>query len=399
MSRMERYTDIIPEHILLESNFLVIGVGAIGRQVAMILATMNAVALTIYDPDKVEEVNLGAQGYHEDQVGLYKVDALGETIEVVNSDVTVHPHRNKWTPDNEYYDVIFCCVDDMEARRDIFERHGQSSIFIDGRMAARSLQIYTCSPQLGFDHYKETLFPQEEAAEESCTSKTTFYCANVVAGLMVSTAMNHLVHGDALVSPRFGFNLLAMEEETPHFGDNDATKPATPDGSDDPTGEGEEGQISSGGDEPAEPDAAGHLDEEHPSGSGDTEAADSTSDELEPIGIDFGIHIDEEYESEQSGDNNTGVDQLPEGSPDDDGRTASGSSGAGISGQASSPPNNSSEAHSGREAEQGMARQEEQEEDESGQRSASTESNSSDADAAESDAESDESPEPVGAGA
>ena len=42
MSRTERYEDIIPVDRLREVNIGVIGVGAIGRQVALMLASMGA---------------------------------------------------------------------------------------------------------------------------------------------------------------------------------------------------------------------------------------------------------------------------------------------------------------------------------------------------------------------
>ena len=67
--RYRRQSTIVPEALLRKHPVMVVGVGAIGRQVALQLTVMGVTRLTMIDPDRVEPVNLGAQGFREEDLG------------------------------------------------------------------------------------------------------------------------------------------------------------------------------------------------------------------------------------------------------------------------------------------------------------------------------------------
>src|ERR1051325_794492 len=73
--RYQRQSAILPRERLQDCPVAIIGVGAIGRQVALQLAVMGVGPLTLIDHDTVEAVNLGAQGYLDDDLGRPKVEA------------------------------------------------------------------------------------------------------------------------------------------------------------------------------------------------------------------------------------------------------------------------------------------------------------------------------------
>ena len=58
-----RQLDLVPPERLASCHAVVIGVGAIGRQVALQLAALGAPKLTLFDHDLVEPANLAPQGY------------------------------------------------------------------------------------------------------------------------------------------------------------------------------------------------------------------------------------------------------------------------------------------------------------------------------------------------
>src|ERR1043166_7543057 len=66
--RYQRQSAILPIERLQDCPVTIIGVGAIGRQVALQLAVMGVGPLTLIDHDTVEAVNLGAQGYLDDDL-------------------------------------------------------------------------------------------------------------------------------------------------------------------------------------------------------------------------------------------------------------------------------------------------------------------------------------------
>jgi len=110
----------------------------------------------------------------------------------------------------EIGNVVFCAVDSIQVRQLIWGAVADKVLFFgDGRMSAEVLRILTACDSNSRYHYPKTLFSAEEAHAGSCTAKTTIYCANIAAGLMVSQFTRYLRH--LPVDPDLQFNLLASE--------------------------------------------------------------------------------------------------------------------------------------------------------------------------------------------
>lgn len=67
--RFVRQGDLVPRSRLQDVLVTVIGVGAIGRQVALQLAAMGATRLQLIDFDRVEATNVTTQGYFTSDIG------------------------------------------------------------------------------------------------------------------------------------------------------------------------------------------------------------------------------------------------------------------------------------------------------------------------------------------
>lgn len=181
-----------------------------GRNVAIQLALCGGKNLVLVDFDKVDEVNVGVQGFRPDQIGQNKVDAVMSDIYAVEPDMeSVVMHCEAWEPHHtEDCEIVFCCVDDMLARQSIFES-GHGLMFYDSRMSAEVTRILTVKRGTEDEaKYAETLYSNEDAVEEPCTAKTTIYCANITAGLLLGQYTKHLRNID-VVSMDFVFNIFA----------------------------------------------------------------------------------------------------------------------------------------------------------------------------------------------
>ena len=62
-SRFIRQQELVPREALAPLRITVIGIGAIGRQVALQLAAIGTVRLTLIDFDDVDASNITTQGY------------------------------------------------------------------------------------------------------------------------------------------------------------------------------------------------------------------------------------------------------------------------------------------------------------------------------------------------
>lgn len=87
--RYSRQKDIVPAERIGACKATIIGVGAIGRQVALQLTAMGVPWLQLVDFDLVETSNLASQGYLEEDLGQLKVEATATHCRRINSGIEI----------------------------------------------------------------------------------------------------------------------------------------------------------------------------------------------------------------------------------------------------------------------------------------------------------------------
>lgn len=213
MTNDERYSrqrDIVPPERIAACKATVIGVGAIGRQVALQLTAMGIPWLQLIDFDVVETGNLASQGFLENDLAQLKVHATAKLCRQINVDVEVLVVPERFRRSLEIGNAVFCCVDKIDVRRLIWQAvKDQVGFYVDGRMSAEVLRVLTACDADSRQHYPTTLFHSEEAFVGVCTAKTTIYCANIAAGLMIAQFTKYL--RGLPVDADMQLNLLASE--------------------------------------------------------------------------------------------------------------------------------------------------------------------------------------------
>ena len=208
--RYTRQADIVPTDRMANLTVTVVGVGAIGRQVALQLAAMGVSKLQLIDFDRVEIENLCCQGYLEHDLGMLKVEATSRMCWQINSQVTVEQVGGRFQRSAPVGDIVFCCVDSVETRKLIWEAvKDRVSVFVDTRMSASVARVIAVVDSAGREHYPTTLFGAGEAYQGSCTAKSTIYTANIAAGLAVAQLTKWLC--SLPVDPDICLNILASE--------------------------------------------------------------------------------------------------------------------------------------------------------------------------------------------
>lgn len=214
--RAIRQRDLVPPARLAACHALVIGVGAIGRQVALQLAAVGVPRLTLFDDDVVSVENLAPQGYGPGDLQAQKVVATRSACLQMNPEVVIDViperfHRSQAARlPLEGSLIVFACVDDIGTRRMSWEAlKSRTALFIDGRMSAEVLRVLAVNRPLADTYYPTTLFTSEEAYAGACTARSTIYTASIAAGLMVGQFTRWL--RDLPVDRDVMLNLLAME--------------------------------------------------------------------------------------------------------------------------------------------------------------------------------------------
>jgi len=167
---------------------------------------MGVGRLFLVDHDYVSGVNLGPQGYRPDQLDTPKVEAMAADLTALNPNTIVATSDEPFAfadsvatglPatnfDWERLTAVISCADSMTVRRQAFEFSTQNKIplFIDCRMAAEALHLYTSTPTTS-EAYERTLYSNEEAIALPCTTRSTPYCASMAASFAVAVIAKQL---------------------------------------------------------------------------------------------------------------------------------------------------------------------------------------------------------------
>jgi len=184
--RFQRQRDLVPAERLSQLTCSVIGVGAIGRQVALQLAAIGVRRIQLIDFDHVDRTNLTTQGYLSGDVGHPKVSAATRAMAKIDETIQIETIEDCYRPKHRLGEAVFCCVDSISARQAIWKSAVKQILFwADGRMLGEVIRILAAADPKGFAKYPDTLFPQAEAQAGSSTSRSTIYAAGIAAGLMI----------------------------------------------------------------------------------------------------------------------------------------------------------------------------------------------------------------------
>ena len=155
----------------------IVGCGSVGSTLAENLARCGCTNFELYDFDTVEPHNISNQMFNESHVGAPKIDALVDILTSINPEIkhTVKLHPKGWKG-RMMSGYIFLCVDDIQIRKDIVEKHFNSpyvKAVFDFRTVLESAMHYAADwknqkeKQMLLDSMQ---FSHEEAMEEAPVS-------------------------------------------------------------------------------------------------------------------------------------------------------------------------------------------------------------------------------------
>lgn len=190
-----------------KQDVTIAGLGGIGSYVVFMLSRLYVNTMTLYDPDKVERVNLSGQLYNSNQIGDYKVDAAANMIANYSNYYSFVAKHEKLDENSMISKVTICGFDNMKARKDAFrnwtnfvarlpEEERGECLFIDGRLAAEELQVFCIKGDDtdGERRYEPYLFSDSQAAPTVCSYKQTTFMANMIGSIIVNLFINFVAN-------------------------------------------------------------------------------------------------------------------------------------------------------------------------------------------------------------
>lgn len=160
-----------------DARIHIVGCGSVGSTIAENLARCGVTKMTLWDFDRVEPHNIVNQMFTQNHVGQLKVEALRDMLMDINpeiiDEVEIKPDGWKGKLLSGY---VFLCVDSIELRREIVEKHMDSpyvKAVFDFRTLLEGAQHYAADWS-DFKMKKDLLnsmqFSHEEAKEETPVS-------------------------------------------------------------------------------------------------------------------------------------------------------------------------------------------------------------------------------------
>ena len=123
----------------------IIGVGAVGSNIALQLAKLGIPTVHLWDFDIVNEHNITNQVYTTRDIGRTKVDAMKDHMLENNPDMKIYAHNMKYTI-QPLKGIVFLTVDSIKTRRQIAEDNFHNlfiKLVIDGRIGLERGQVFT----------------------------------------------------------------------------------------------------------------------------------------------------------------------------------------------------------------------------------------------------------------
>ena len=174
-----------------EYRIHIIGCGSVGSTVAENLARSGVTNFSLWDFDEVEPKNLANQMFRAKDVGKKKVDALLDILTEINPEIADSARLfDKGWAGQKLSGYVFLCVDNIELRREIVEKHMDSpyvKAMFDVRTMLTGAQHYAADwndSKMKKDFLGSMQFSHEEASEETPVS-----ACGVVLGIVTTVRL------------------------------------------------------------------------------------------------------------------------------------------------------------------------------------------------------------------
>lgn len=182
------------------------GAGGIGSWLSLFL-TRAGIPIYLFDHDIVSSQNIGGQLYRTQDINKSKVSSMSEIIYHFTG-VSINIYANRFDADSMAHSIMLSGFDNMDARIMFFrkwklfvstmeESKKKEAIFIDGRLNAEQLQIFSIKGD-DVEHQdiyeRDYLFSDSDVTEGVCSFRQTTHVAAMIASYMTAILTNHLTN-------------------------------------------------------------------------------------------------------------------------------------------------------------------------------------------------------------
>ncbi len=226
---------LTPTEIDTDHHALVVGAGALGNWVALLLALKGVKRITLMDDDDIEEVNLNRQIMFtliDDPIGKPKAEVLAEVVRRINPSVQIQGIKARFDGSDAHgADIIYRCTDSLGSSlviNDYALAHKLPVVYMGTEV--HSAQCYAFVPGRNYCldcllNLRDTLIANPEEVPDGCLVQPnpSVVTTNLLAAGIGSNYYDAIYHlGDAprpLPGNVLKYNLLAPNRLVYPFGE------------------------------------------------------------------------------------------------------------------------------------------------------------------------------------
>jgi hypothetical protein len=193
--RFLRQQDVIDADRLANLQISLIGLGSIGSVTGLYLAKMGVNNMTAFDADIVDIHNVSNQAYGRSDVGLSKVEAFADLLELqvgVQANTIAKQYDGR-----DLSEIVISAVDSMKSRETIWKsirEKPEVRLYLDARMGLETLMVWALRPQVKEDRvlYSQSLVPDDQAHQDPCTARTVCYTPLMAGSILCSHVKRYI---------------------------------------------------------------------------------------------------------------------------------------------------------------------------------------------------------------
>lgn len=203
MLELLRQLEIFSPYAFQDKRIDVIGAGATGSHVVLLLAKIGMQNIHVWDDDAIASHNIPNQCFNLSQVGVNKVDALAEVVFAATG-VEIARHLERVESPKEFGPIVFLLVDTMEGRKKIWNDSLKFKFgiecAIETRMGADSGRIYTIDPRRPshIKAWEATLYEDSAAVVSACGATSSIAPTAMLVASLAVWQMIKFLNGDDL---------------------------------------------------------------------------------------------------------------------------------------------------------------------------------------------------------
>jgi len=185
-SRFGPLEKFAPRHRVVAETATVIGLGAVGRQVALQLTALGIPKLQLIDGAKVTTTDVTTKGFLHEDVGDARVDAVGGLCHRVEPMLDLDTIQDCFRPSFEVGTAVFCCIDSAPVRARILRVVASRTRFWgDARVSGETVRISAASVARGAKCHATPRFDEKRARLVRRSTSSPLYVASLAASLLV----------------------------------------------------------------------------------------------------------------------------------------------------------------------------------------------------------------------